>query len=243
MKNYVCGGSLQLAALNPVSFLLLVSLFHVWFCQNLLLSRRLLLDLFLNYFCKSCWTYSHSKLLQPVLSEVAPVNSAPYKSRIRSWPWPKSHFLRPHTGLESAIVAAMARRSNILVGAVLLAGLAALNSVSFVNPQPVERSSRMAMKGSAVEWVPKLSRDVVEVMFTAPAQGARSRMLIRADADVSEVIKQGRKKLGFDQDWMPDSDFKLYNAEDEDAGPLKGKMSENGLVDFSYEIHLYYEPQ
>ena len=85
----------------------------------------------------------------------------------------------------------------------------------------------MAMKGSAVEWVPKLSRDVVEVMFTAPAQGARSRMLIRADADVSEVIKQGRKKLGFDQDWMPDSDFKLYNAEDEDAGPLKGKMSEN----------------
>ena len=79
----------------------------------------------------------------------------------------------------------MARRSNILAGAVLLAGLAALNSVSFVNPQPVERSSRMAMKGSAVEWVPKLSRDVVEVMFTAPAQGARSRMLIRADADVS----------------------------------------------------------
>ena len=101
----------------------------------------------------------------------------------------------------------------------------------------------MAMKGSAVEWVPKLSRDVVEVMFTAPAQGARSRMLIRADADVSEVIKQGRKKLGFDQGWMPDSDFKLYNAEDEDAGPLKGKMSENGLIDFSYEIHLYYEPQ
>ena len=93
----------------------------------------------------------------------------------------------------------MARRSNILAGAVLLAGLAALNSVSFVNPQPIERSSRMAMKGSAVEWVPKLSRDVVEVMFTAPAQGARSRMLIRADADVSEVIKQGRKKLGFDQ--------------------------------------------
>ena len=42
---------------------------------------------------------------------------------------------------------------------------------------------------------------------------------------------------------MPDSDFKLYNAEDEDAGPLKGKMSENGLIDFSYEIHLYYEPQ
>lgn len=53
----------------------------------------------------------------------------------------------------------------------------------------------MAMKGSAVEWVPKLSRDVVEVMFTAPAQGARSRMLIRADADVSEVIKHDHTLL------------------------------------------------
>eukprot|EP00438_Fugacium_kawagutii_P021137 Skav230965 [mRNA] locus=scaffold644:14762:15175:+ [translate_table: standard] len=137
----------------------------------------------------------------------------------------------------------MARRSGILAGAVLLAGLAALNSVSFVNPQPVERSSRMAMKGAAVEWNPKLSREVVEIMFTAPAQGARSRMLVRADDDVSKVITMGRKKLGFDQDWMPDTDFKLYNADDEDAGPLKGKMSENGLIDFSYEVHLYYEPQ
>ena len=138
----------------------------------------------------------------------------------------------------------MARRSNILAGAMLLAGLAALNTVSFVNPQPVERSSRMAMKSdSAVEWIPVLSMDVVEVMFTAPAQGARARMLVRADADVSEVISQGRKLLGFDQDWMPDSDFKLYNAEDEEAGPLKGKMKDNGLIDFSYEIHLYYEPQ
>ena len=102
----------------------------------------------------------------------------------------------------------------------------------------------MAMKSdSAVEWIPVLSMDVVEVMFTAPAQGARARMLVRADADVSEVISQGRKLLGFDQDWMPDSDFKLYNAEDEEAGPLKGKMKDNGLIDFSYEIHLYYEPQ
>ena len=143
----------------------------------------------------------------------------------------------------TSLVEAMARRSNILAGAMLLAGLAALNSVSFVNPQPVERSSRMAMKGAAVEWTPKLSRDVVEVMFTAPAQGARARMLIKADATVDDVIKMGRKKLAFDQEWMPDSDFEIYNADDEEAGPLKGKMKECGLVDFSFEIHLYYEPK
>ncbi|CAK9018163.1 unnamed protein product [Durusdinium trenchii] len=138
---------------------------------------------------------------------------------------------------------AMARGSSILAGAVLLAGLAALNSVSFVNPQPVERSSRMAMKGAAREWDPVLTRDVVEVMATAPAQGQRYRMMVRADADVSEVIKAARKKLAFDQDWIPDSDFKLYNADDEAAGPMKGKMKDNGLIDFSFEIHLMYEPQ
>ena len=137
----------------------------------------------------------------------------------------------------------MTRGSNILAGAMLLAGLAVLNSVSFVNPQPVERSSRMAMKGAAVEWTPVLTRDVVEVMFTAPAQGARARMLIKADTTVDDVIKMGRKKLGFDQPWLADSDFKIYNADDEEAGPLKGKMNECGLVDFSFEIHLYYEPQ
>jgi len=99
------------------------------------------------------------------------------------------------------------------------------------------------MKGAAVEWTPVLTRDVVEVMFTAPAQGARARMLIKADTTVDDVIKMGRKKLGFDQPWLADSDFKIYNADDEEAGPLKGKMNECGLVDFSFEIHLYYEPQ
>ncbi|CAE7242469.1 Etfdh [Symbiodinium natans] len=36
---------------------------------------------------------------------------------------------------------------------------------------------------------------------------------------------------------------RIYNSEDEEAGPLKGKMKDNGLVDFTYEVHLYYEPQ
>ena len=137
----------------------------------------------------------------------------------------------------------MARGSSILAGAMLLAGLAALNSVSFVNPQPVTRTSQMAMKAtSAVEWDPVLTRAVVEVMCTAPSVGERYRMLVAAEADATEVLKDCRKKLGFDQAWLPDSDFKLYNANDEGAGPLKGKMKDNGLVDYEYELHLYYEP-
>ncbi|CAJ1444607.1 unnamed protein product [Effrenium voratum] len=144
--------------------------------------------------------------------------------------------------------AASPRTLDIMAKSSLLPAILAafaLGSLSFVGYQPAARTAdnRVAMRGAAVEWDPKLSRDVVEVMFTAPAQGARARMLVRSDADVMEVLKDGRKKLGFDQEWMPDTDFKLYNAEDEDAGPMKGKMKDNGLIDFSFEIHMYYEPQ
>ena len=146
--------------------------------------------------------------------------------------------------LDFARTAAMARRSNVLAGAVLLAGLAAFSSWAFVNPQPVSRSSRMALQSaSAVEWIPVLTRDVVEIMFTCPSVGARSRMLVKADSDVADVLKQGRKKLGFDQEWLADSDFKLYDAENEDKGPLSGKMKDNGLVNFGFEVQLYYEPK
>ncbi|CAE7171484.1 Etfdh [Symbiodinium pilosum] len=62
-------------------------------------------------------------------------------------------------------------------------------------------------------------------------------------ASVLKVLSEGRKRLGFDQAWMPDSDFQIYNSEDEEAGPLKGKMRDNGLIDFTYEVHLYYEPK
>mmetsp|Transcript_31886 Transcript_31886/g.59967 ORF Transcript_31886/g.59967 Transcript_31886/m.59967 type:complete len:137 (+) Transcript_31886:85-495(+) len=134
-------------------------------------------------------------------------------------------------------------KSNLLAAVLLVAFLG--SSLSFVGmraaPRPAE--SRIALRGAAVEWDPVLTRDVVEIEFTAPAQGARCRFLIKAESDATEVLAEGRKRLGFDQAWMPDSDFKIYNAEKEEDGPLKGKMKDNGLIDFTYEVHLYYEPQ
>ena len=88
----------------------------------------------------------------------------------------------------------------------------------------------------------QLTRSIVEVFFTAPAQGERTRLQITPDTTAEEVLKMGRKALGFDQDWIPDSDFKIYNAEDEKT-PLVGKMRDNGLVDFAFEIHMYFEPK
>ncbi|CAE7412699.1 Etfdh, partial [Symbiodinium necroappetens] len=139
-------------------------------------------------------------------------------------------------------------KSSLLSAVLLVAFLG--STLSFVNlcgRQAPRQESRTALRGqagaSATPWTPVLSRDVVEIEFTAPAQGARCRFMIKADADASEVLAEGRKRLGFNQEWMPDSDFKIYNSEDEEAGPLKGKMKDNGLIDFTYEVHLYYEPQ
>ncbi|CAE7268742.1 unnamed protein product [Symbiodinium natans] len=137
-------------------------------------------------------------------------------------------------------------KTSLLPAVLLLAFLGA--SWPFVGPRAAPSTEgRTAMRGqagaSATPWTPVLSRDVVEIEFTAPAQGARCRFMIKADADVNDVLKEGRKRLGFDQAWMPDSDFKIYDSENEDKGPLKGKMKDNGLVDFTYEVHLYYEPQ
>mmetsp|Transcript_5842 Transcript_5842/g.13500 ORF Transcript_5842/g.13500 Transcript_5842/m.13500 type:complete len:162 (-) Transcript_5842:86-571(-) len=146
------------------------------------------------------------------------------------------------TGL--SICLSIMAKSSLLPFALLGAALFA-SSVSFVGLRPVAtpRTERVAMKGAAVEWDPVLTRDVVEIEFTAPAQGARCRFLIKAESDATEVLKEGRKRLGFDQEWMPDSDFQIYNAEKEEDGPLKGKMKDNGLIDFTYEVHLYYEPK
>ncbi|CAE7864900.1 Etfdh [Symbiodinium microadriaticum] len=144
---------------------------------------------------------------------------------------------------------APSRAETLLMRWVLLVAFLG-STLSFVNlcgRQAPRQESRTALRGqagaSATPWTPVLSRDVVEIEFTAPAQGARCRFMIKADADASEVLAEGRKRLGFNQEWMPDSDFKIYNSEDEEAGPLKGKMKDNGLIDFTYEVHLYYEPQ
>ncbi|CAE7678723.1 unnamed protein product [Symbiodinium sp. CCMP2592] len=131
-------------------------------------------------------------------------------------------------------------KSSLLSAVLLVAFLG--STLSFVNlcgRQAPRQESRTALRGqagaSATPWTPVLTRDVVEIEFTAPAQGARCRFMIKADADASEVLSEGRKRLGFNQEWMPDSDFKIYNSEDEEAGPLKGKMKDNGLIDFTYE--------
>ncbi len=76
-----------------------------------------------------------------------------------------------------------------------------------------------------------LNRDVVEVFFTAPAQGERTRMVVTPDTTIDQILKDGRKALGFDQEWIPDSDFTLYNEDFPDT-PLKGTIGECGLVDF-----------
>eukprot|EP00440_Ansanella_granifera_P076951 gb/GFBE01083508.1/.p1 GENE.gb/GFBE01083508.1/~~gb/GFBE01083508.1/.p1 ORF type:complete len:136 (+),score=51.18 gb/GFBE01083508.1/:1-408(+) len=132
----------------------------------------------------------------------------------------------------------MASKSLMLPLALLLAALAMLNSMTaFVGSSPALRSSKVARK--AIE--DELTREVVELFFTAPAQGERSRINVTPDTTAEELLKMGRKALGFDQDWIPDSDFKLYNAEDE-SKPITGPMKDNGLTNFGYEVHMYFEP-
>eukprot|EP00440_Ansanella_granifera_P041303 gb/GFBE01044791.1/.p1 GENE.gb/GFBE01044791.1/~~gb/GFBE01044791.1/.p1 ORF type:complete len:134 (+),score=54.50 gb/GFBE01044791.1/:1-402(+) len=121
---------------------------------------------------------------------------------------------------------------------VLACVMALLNFMpAFVGSTPALRSSKVARK--AIE--DELTREVVELFFTAPAQGERSRINVTPDTTAEELLKVGRKALGFDQDWIPDSDFKLYNAEDE-SKPLTGPMKDNGLTNFGYEVHMYFEP-
>ncbi|CAE8638386.1 unnamed protein product [Polarella glacialis] len=133
--------------------------------------------------------------------------------------------------------------SRMAAALVLLAvAMTLLNCLSpaFVGTQPALRStSRVAME---VEWLGGLNRDVVEVFFTAPAQGERTRMVVTPDTTIDQILKDGRKALGFDQEWIPDSDFTLYNEDFPDT-PLKGTIGECGLVDFGYEVHMYFTPK
>ncbi|CAE8622898.1 unnamed protein product [Polarella glacialis] len=137
----------------------------------------------------------------------------------------------------------MVCRVRMLPAVVLMAICAAcLNFLpAFVGMQPALRASRnqVAMQ---VEWHGGLNRNVVEVFFTAPAQGERTRMVVTPDTTIDQILKDGRKLLGFDQEWIPDSDFTLYNGEDENT-PLKGTIGECGLVDFGYEVHMYFTPK
>eukprot|EP00442_Polarella_glacialis_P058377 CAMPEP_0115075822 /NCGR_PEP_ID=MMETSP0227-20121206/16084_1 /TAXON_ID=89957 /ORGANISM="Polarella glacialis, Strain CCMP 1383" /LENGTH=138 /DNA_ID=CAMNT_0002462893 /DNA_START=76 /DNA_END=488 /DNA_ORIENTATION=- len=137
---------------------------------------------------------------------------------------------------------AFSRARVLPVAAVLLGLVMALLSCkpAFVGTQPALRAAgnKVAMQ---VEWHGGLTRNVVEVFFTAPAQGERTRMVVTPETTIDQILKDGRKLLGFDQEWIPDSDFTLYNGEDENT-PLKGTIGECGLVDFGYEVHMYFTP-
>ncbi|CAE8607173.1 unnamed protein product [Polarella glacialis] len=136
----------------------------------------------------------------------------------------------------------MAKAIVMPAAALILASFALLNSMSaFVGTQPALRASRSQV-AMEVEWHGGLNRNVVEVFFTAPAQGERTRMVVTPDTTIDQILKDGRKLLGFDQEWIPDSDFTLYNGEDENT-PLKGTIGDCGLVDFGYEVHMYFTPK
>ncbi|CAE8631411.1 unnamed protein product [Polarella glacialis] len=137
---------------------------------------------------------------------------------------------------------AMARATVMPAAVLILALFALLNSMSaFVGMQPALRATRSQV-AMEVEWHGGLTRDVVEVFFTAPAQGERTRMVVTPTTTIDQILKDGRKALGFDQEWIPDSDFTLYNEDFPDT-PLKGTIGECGLVDFGFEVHMYFTPK
>mmetsp|Transcript_20896 Transcript_20896/g.31505 ORF Transcript_20896/g.31505 Transcript_20896/m.31505 type:complete len:136 (+) Transcript_20896:73-480(+) len=83
-----------------------------------------------------------------------------------------------------------------------------------------------------------------EIFVTNPSVGERSRMSVTTETTVDSIITESRKLLGFDQDWIPDSDFKLYNKNDE-SKPIGGKMGDNDLKPWGpdgTELHLMFEP-
>mmetsp|Transcript_66067 Transcript_66067/g.193360 ORF Transcript_66067/g.193360 Transcript_66067/m.193360 type:complete len:187 (-) Transcript_66067:97-657(-) len=85
---------------------------------------------------------------------------------------------------------------------------------------------------------------ICEIFVTNPSVGERSRMSVTDETTVDFIITESRKLLGFDQAWIPDSDFKLYQKEDEST-PIKGKMGDNDLKPWGpdgTELHLMFEP-
>merc|ERR1712066_273913 len=49
--------------------------------------------------------------------------------------------------------------------------------------------------------------------------GARTRVQVKPDTTIQSIVALSRKRLGFDQEFFSDSDFKVYNARDE-SSPL-----------------------
>jgi len=106
-----------------------------------------------------------------------------------------------------------------------------------------------AFAGSAQQPPVRGSRTIaqagrIEIFVTNPSVGARTRMMVAQDETVDQIIERGRKELGFDQDWIKSSDFKLYKKEDEST-PLKGTVAENEFKAWGpdgTEVHLIFQP-
>uniref|UniRef100_A0A7S1RUH9 Uncharacterized protein n=1 Tax=Alexandrium catenella TaxID=2925 RepID=A0A7S1RUH9_ALECA len=83
-----------------------------------------------------------------------------------------------------------------------------------------------------------------EIFVTQPSVGERTRMSVTKDTTCDEIIHEGRRLLGFDQAWIPDSDFKLYLKEDEST-PITGTMGNHNVRPWGpdgLEVHLMFEP-
>ena len=69
-------------------------------------------------------------------------------------------------------------------------------------------------------------------------------MVVQPETTVDTIVTNARTALGFDQSFLQDSDFKVYNKEDEDT-VLTGKIGDHGLVPWGpegMELHIYYDP-
>jgi len=92
--------------------------------------------------------------------------------------------------------------------------------------------------------IPPEVHKICEIFVTNPSVGMRTRMSVTPDTTIESVLKDARKALGFDQDWMSDSDWKLYMKEDEST-PISGKMGDHGLRPWGpegIELHLLFQP-
>eukprot|EP00411_Alexandrium_monilatum_P059395 CAMPEP_0175520778 /NCGR_PEP_ID=MMETSP0096-20121207/16682_1 /TAXON_ID=311494 /ORGANISM="Alexandrium monilatum, Strain CCMP3105" /LENGTH=137 /DNA_ID=CAMNT_0016823201 /DNA_START=64 /DNA_END=477 /DNA_ORIENTATION=+ len=91
---------------------------------------------------------------------------------------------------------------------------------------------------------PLRASEFYEIFVTNPSVGERTRMSVTKDTTVESIITESRKLLGFDQAWIPDSDFKLYSKDDE-SSPIGGNMGDNNVRQWGpdgTELHLMFEP-
>eukprot|EP00416_Gambierdiscus_australes_P032506 CAMPEP_0171094794 /NCGR_PEP_ID=MMETSP0766_2-20121228/42378_1 /TAXON_ID=439317 /ORGANISM="Gambierdiscus australes, Strain CAWD 149" /LENGTH=135 /DNA_ID=CAMNT_0011553511 /DNA_START=64 /DNA_END=471 /DNA_ORIENTATION=+ len=130
------------------------------------------------------------------------------------------------------------RRPLLCVVAVALsaAWLMAAPTWTFAGTQSVHaRQARVATHAAS---------EICEVFVTNPSVGMRTRMSVTPETTVDSVISEAREAFGFDQDWISDSDFKVYLKEDEST-PISGKMGEYNLRPWGpdgLELHIFFEP-